>query len=85
MPILARHWPGLPTPAQDVRLAQLADHLYELGPRAILQGLREIVAAHAIADDVITRLETYSLLETVTVALVDGRHIPDPPLIQVRS
>ncbi len=84
-PILSTHWPGLPTAAQDVRLSRLARHVYELGPRAILQVLREIVAAHAIADDVIARLETYTALDPVTVALVGGRHIPEPPLIQVRS
>ncbi len=84
-PILSTHWPGLPTATQDVRLFRLARHVYELGPRAILHVLREIVAAHAIADDVIARLETYTALNPVTVALVGGRHIPEPPLIQVRS
>ncbi len=80
-PILSVHWPGLPTAAHDVRLSRLARHVYKLGPRAILQVLREIVAAHAIADDVIAKLETYTALDPVTVALVGRRHIPEPPPI----
>lgn len=72
-PILSTHWPGLPTAAQDVRLSRFARHVYELGPRAIHQVLREIVAAHAIADDVIARLETYTAPDPVPVALAGGR------------
>ena len=82
-PILSIHWPGLPTPPQELRLARLADQLHELGPRAVFELLREVLGAHAIADDTLERLERYAKLDPVTVALVGARDIPRPPLHEV--
>ena len=81
-PILAKHVFGIAP--ETVRRARLVEHLHKLGPRPTLEFLAELVAEHGISNDVDRRLEQYAELDAETVAQLGGRHLPEPPLVEVR-
>ncbi len=72
--ILCRHWPGV-----QAEIEKLAAHLHSLGPRPILEALRE-VADGADLDDV---LADYSQLDSGVVHALGGDKFPPPALHEV--
>jgi hypothetical protein len=62
----------------ESRLRLLAGHLQALGPRSVLEYLREILAG----ADPIERLERYAELDPAIVAAV-GAHVLPPIAIEI--
>ncbi|WP_158287544.1 hypothetical protein [Falsiroseomonas bella] len=68
-------------PDASLRLQRGAEHLAELGPRAIAEFLAEIGAAHGIGDDIAARLDIWrrlrpAMLRAVLQRFAGGRSFP---------
>lgn len=82
-----RH-PPQPEPVADpwvtigeaARRARLVQHLYDLGPRPVLEFVDELARAHEIGGSVDELLEVYEDLDPLIVAALGAREIPQPPI-----
>ena len=65
---------------RDRRFERDVARLHRLGPRAVGELLREIAAAHGLADDIEERLARYARLEPNLVNALGGGGFPPAPL-----
>lgn len=63
---------------RQLRLQNLSRHLYELGPRSVLEFVSEVAAT--FGEDVVERLEAYGRLDAAALRALGADSLPASPL-----